>query len=159
VRELQALAAVTVDAAPAECLALLADVEAYPGWCPDTVPRAETIERDGAGRPVRARVTLRLRLGPLAGSFEELMSVQVDPRGEVRLERVAHDPADRERLEVVWQIEDGPPTRLSVELAAALELPRLVPLGGVAESVAQDLVAAANRALSPPNPMTSATSS
>jgi hypothetical protein len=153
VRELRASAAVSVDAAPAECLALLTDVAAYPDWCQDTVRHAEALEGD------RARVTLRLGLGPLTGSFEELMTLRVAPAGEVRLERVPHDATDSERLEVIWRIGDGPPTRLEVSLAAALELPRLVPLGGVAESVAQDLVAAANRALSPPNPMTSATSS
>jgi Polyketide cyclase / dehydrase and lipid transport len=154
VRELRASAEALLEAGPAECLALLADVGAYPDWCPDTVVRAEDLE-DG-----RARVTLRLGRGPLAGRFDELMTLRVDPDArEVRLERVPHDAADPERLEVTWRIGNGPPTRLELRLTAALELPRLVPLGGMAESVAQGLVAAASRALSPPSPMASASSS
>ena len=153
-RELRASAEASVAAGPAECLALLADVGAYPDWCPDTVVRAEAVE-DG-----RARVTLRLGRGPLAGRFEELMTVRVDADArEVRLERVPHDAGDPERLEVAWRIGDGPPTRLELRLAAALELPRLVPLGGMAQAVAQGLVAAASRALSPPSAMASASSS
>jgi hypothetical protein len=153
VRELRAVAALEVDAPPAACLAFLADVEAYPGWCPDTVRRAELVEEG------LARVTLRLGVGPLAGNFEELMVVAVEPPDRVSTTRVPHDTTDPERLEVNWRIEPGPLTRLRVELAAALELPRLVPLGGLVESVAQGLVAAASRALGPSSPMASASSS
>ena len=158
-RELRATAAGTVDAPPEACLALLADVAAYPRWCPQTVRRAEAVERDSDGHPTRARITLRLGLGPLAGSFDELMAVRVDAPDRVSLTRVPHQPTDPERLEVTWQIRPGPPARLEVELTAALDVPRLVPLGAMANSVAQDLVAAASRALSPPSPMASATSS
>lgn len=158
-RELRASAAASVDAEPTDCLALLADLDAYPRWCGETVQRAETVERDAAGQPVRARVRLRLGKGPLAGSFDELMAVHFDRGGEVRLERVPHGSADPEKLEVRWRVEAGPPTRLQLELSATFELPRLLPLGSLAESVAQDFVAAAVRALSPPSPMTSASSS
>ena len=77
----------------------------------------------------------------------------------MQLERVPHDDADPEVLTVSWRIQAGRPVRLEVELAAALEVPRMVPLGRVAESLAQGFVAAASRALSPPSPRASATSS
>src|SRR5436305_3423950 len=103
VRELRATAAGTVDAPPEACLALLADVGAYPRWCPQTVRRAEALERDSDGHPTRARITLRLGLGPLAGSFDELMVLRVDAPDRVSLARVPHEPTDPERVEVTWR--------------------------------------------------------
>lgn len=148
--------------APAErCLTFLADLEAYPEWHPDTVHAARVTERDDRGYPRRAEVTLRLRLGPLAGSFELAMDASVDPGGIVALRRVRHAPSDPERFDVQWEITDagGGRTRLELSLEAVLELPRLVPLGGVGEAVAQGFVAAASRALSDSSPNASASSS
>ncbi len=153
------MAAASVEASVEACLALLADVEGYPRWHPEVVRGVEVSERDRAGRASRARVELRLGFGQLAGSFEELMAVSVRPGEEVRLERIPHGAGDPERFEVRWRVTAGPPTRLELELSASLELPRLLPLGGLADSVAQGFVAAARLALSPDSPMTSASSS
>lgn len=153
------MAGAEVDGSPDRCLALLADVETYSSWCPDVVRRAVVVRRDRATRAAHVQVTLRLGIGPLAGSFEELMEQRIDPPDQVSLTRVPHTPDDPERLDLTWRIEAGPPTRLTVELSAVLDIPRLVPLGGAAESVAHELLAAAVRALSPSSSMTSASSS
>jgi hypothetical protein len=156
VRELHATAAASVQASVERCLALLGDVEAYPSWCGEVV---EAAERDAAGPASRARVTLRLGRGPVAGRFHELMEVEVLPPHQVSLARVPHQETDPERFEVRWELEPGPQTLLTVELDAVLDIPRLLPLGGLADSVAQELVAAAIRALSPRSPIASASSS
>lgn len=167
-REARASAGTSLDASPQRCLALVADVEAYPRWYREAVRRVAVLERDASGYASRVRVLLKLGLGPapvrlglnlVPASFEELMVVRVDPPSQVRLERVPHDEADPERFAVSWCVQAGPPARVELELAAALEVPRVVPVGRLAQSLAHGFVAAASRALSPPSPRASATNS
>ena len=72
------------------------------------------------------------------------MDVEVDRPHTVRLTRTPHHAKDHERFEVVWRLEEH---RISLELNANLDVPRLVPVGGIGESLAQGFVAAAIKAL------------
>jgi hypothetical protein len=76
-----------------------------------------------------------------------VMSVNVDPSGTIALSRIPHEPTDRERFEVTWRVEDGDSTRIGLALGANLDVPRFVPLGGVGDALAADLLSAATRAL------------
>jgi hypothetical protein len=64
------------------------------------------------------------------------------------LSRIPHEPIDKERFDVTWRVDGGQATQIRLDLLANLDVPRLVPLGGVGDSMAQGLVSAATRALS-----------
>jgi hypothetical protein len=147
VKELRGEAAVTVSASEADCFEFLAAVQAYPDWHPSVVRRAEVTERDSHGRPTRARTLVHLGMGPVRQDFDLEMEVTTVPKHLIRLTRIAHDPADPERFLVTWHIEPGPPTRMTIELGARLDVPRLLPLGGLGDSVAREFLAAAERGL------------
>ena len=76
------------------------------------------------------------------------MAVTRDP-GQVRLSRLAHDSGDSERLEMTWRVSPGAGAGSEVELTvdARLDVPRLLPLGGVGDAVATGFVGAAIREL------------
>jgi hypothetical protein len=123
-------------------------VDRYPSWYPETVRDAEVMVRDAEGRPSGVRTTVHVAVGPLVRDFELLLEVRVREGHEVRLSRIPNEPTDPERFEVVWRVgADGPPTRLELELAATLDVPRLVPVGGVGDRLAQGFVDAAKREL------------
>jgi ribosome-associated toxin RatA of RatAB toxin-antitoxin module len=144
VKELHGQASGEVQATTEQCFALLADVEGYPTWYPETVRRAEITQRD----PTRAQVVLHVSHGPLTHDFDLEMDVRTHRPDSVELARAPHDPSDREQFEVSWQItSDGARTRLQLSLYANLSLPRLVPVGGVADGIAKSFVEAASRAL------------
>ena len=56
-----------VDASPADVLAVVADVEAYPEWA-NGIGLAEVLERDDAGRPAQAR--FKIDAGPVRDTYE-----------------------------------------------------------------------------------------
>ena len=157
-KELAATAAATVDATPEQCLALLIAVDGYPNWYPEVVRHAEVIERDGAGKPSRARATVHVAVGPLVRDFDLPLAVSVSSL-EVKLSRTPHEPSDPERFEITWEIAPGPPTGLELRFEARLDVPRLLPVGSVGESLAQGFVDAASRALAGCSPNASASSS
>jgi hypothetical protein len=147
VKELHGAASAVVPASVQECLALFAAVDGYSSWYPQVVKDVTVVERDEQGRPSRARATLHVSVGPLVKDFDLLLVVRVEPPATVTLARVPHDPSDSERFEVRWQAHDAGQTRVQLELDANLSVPRLVPLGGVGESLARGFVEAASRAL------------
>jgi ribosome-associated toxin RatA of RatAB toxin-antitoxin module len=152
-------AATTVAATPEACFELVAAVDGYPKWYPAVIRSAEVLERDPAGRPSRARALVHVAASGLARDFDLLLDVVFDEGRGVRLTRVPHEPSDPERFEVVWRIVAGPATRLELDLAATLNVPRLVPLGAVGDRLAQGFVDAARRALEGSSPNASASSS
>jgi hypothetical protein len=147
VKELTGNASATTAASPAESLALVEAIDAYPSWAGDIVKEAAVLERDGAGHPTRARAKLHVERGPLTRDFNLLFDVKVDAGGTVALSRVPHQGSDKERFDVTWKVGGGQSTRIELQLAANLDVPRLVPLGGVGDSMAADLLSAATRAL------------
>jgi hypothetical protein len=94
-----------------------------------------------------ARTTLHLARGPLVKDFELLMAMTTDPGSGVTLTRVRHGSADQEQFEVIWRVEQERGTWIHLRLDANLSVPRLLPLGGVGDAVAEGFVAAAARAL------------
>jgi hypothetical protein len=146
-KELTGSASATTAASQAEAIALLEAIDAYPRWAGDVVKQAEVLERDGAGHPTRARTRLHVERGPLTRDFNLLFDVKVDPSGAVALSRIPHEGSDKERFDVTWKVRGAQSTRIELVLAANLDVPRLVPLGGVGDSMAADLVSAATRAL------------
>jgi hypothetical protein len=158
-KELRGSASATVDAGPEACTALLAALDRYPSWHPDVIREAEVLERGADGVPLAARVVVHVAVGPLVRDFQLLVSVAVEPGRRVTLTRVPHEPTDPERFRVDWLVEGGPKTRLSVELAARLDVPRLVPVGAIGDSLAQGFVEVASRALEGSSPNASPSSS
>jgi hypothetical protein len=155
VKDLSGSASAPVAAAPEECIALLAAVDRYPDWYPEVIREMEVLEHGPDGLPRRARTTVHLAVGPMAGDFRFEISVVVEPSGVI-LARVPDAPSDPERLEVRWHAVPG---ELGVEVAARLDLPRFLPVGGAGESVAQGFVEAAKRVLDGSRPNASASSS
>ena len=149
-KELTGNASATTAASPTQCLALLEAIDEYPSWAGDIVREAEVLERDGAGHPTRARAKLHVERGPLTRDFDLLFDVKVDAGGTVALSRVPHQASDKERFDVTWRVSGAGSARIELQLGANLDVPRLVPLGGVGDSMAADLVNAATRALASP---------
>jgi hypothetical protein len=76
------------------------------------------------------------------------MSVDVDDhQGTVKLHRVPHEPADGEKFEVNWSVDGSAPTRIGLDLAANLDVPRFLPLGAIGDAMAGGFVSAATKAL------------
>ena len=154
-KELTGHATTAVDAPPEECIALVAAVDRYPTWYPAVIRKVDVIERDAAGAVRRARVTVHLAVGPLANDFKFEISVEVQPAAVI-LARVPHEASDPDKLEVHWQVKPG---ELGVDVAARLEVPRFLPVGGAGDSVAQGFVEAARRVLDDSRAKASASSS
>ena len=129
-------------------MSLFTNVDRYPSWYPDVVKEVEVLERDDQGRPTKAHTKLHVQHGPITRDFDLTMAVEVDPAGTVKLSRIPHHGSDGEKFEVAWGVSGASPTRIAVDLAANLDVPRFLPLGGIGDSIAQGFVSAATRELS-----------
>lgn len=148
-KRLEGRASGEVGATPEQAVALLAAVEGYPDWYPEVVREIAILERDADERPLRVRAKLHLSRGPLSSDFDIELAVHIAP-STVTLTRIPHRGGDDELFEVDWRVEGASPTRLSLTLTAVLDVPRLIPLGGVGDEVAGGFVAAAASALERP---------
>ena len=146
-KELSGSASVAVSAPIEDCFALLIDVERYPVWYPETVREVEVAQRGAGGEPTMIGATLHAAIGPVAREFHLLLAVEASRPRVVSLKRVAHGPSDRERFQVTWRLEQAAGTRIRIELAANLSVPRLLPVGGVGDGMANGFVRAAAKAL------------
>ena len=129
---------------------LLSTIDDYPRWNPKLVDEVTVLDRDPSGQVTRAQVKLMYAiLGPTPRVFDLTMAVAVNQPGTVQLTRLPHEAGDQQRFEVAWNCEQDPPgTRLKVSLGAALPVPRLLPIGGVADGVARAFMTNAVRELS-----------
>lgn len=149
-KKLRGSASAAVPASADECLALLLDIELYPSWYPEVIRRTEIVGPASRQAPVVARATVHLGVGPVRRDFALVLELRSEARNVVRLTRVRDDARDPEELSLTWRIADppaGPPTGLAVELSAHLDVPRLLPVQGLGDVVAQGFVSAAARAL------------
>lgn len=146
-KDLHGEAARSVAASQQACVELLCDIESYPRWYPDVVRAVEVLARDG-DRATRVRVTLHAAIGPLNRDLEMVLAVSCDGDA-VRLQREPNERSDRERFEVKWRARGSgaQQTRLELALDAYLDIPRLVPTGGLADTLASGFVEAAGREL------------
>lgn len=158
-KELAGSAEATVEATSEACFELVAAVEGYPRWNGEVIREVELLAARSDGRPTRVRTTVHVAAGPITRDFHLVMDVEYSDHDTVCLTRVPHEPSDPEKFEVVWRVAAGPPTRLAIELDATLEVPRLVPVGGVGDRIAQGFVDAAKRELEGSSPNASAISS
>jgi ribosome-associated toxin RatA of RatAB toxin-antitoxin module len=147
-KELSGTATTFVPAPVQECFELLEALDGYPAWYPDVVKEGAVVARDDEGRPTRARAKLHVSVGPLVRDFDLLLAVEADRPSLVRLSRIRHDESDLEEFQVTWHLDQqNGGTRIRLELDAHLSVPRLLPLGGLGDSLAQGFVEAAARAL------------
>jgi ribosome-associated toxin RatA of RatAB toxin-antitoxin module len=144
-KELHGTASTPLSASAEQAFTLLCDLEAYPRWYPETVRSAEVTERSPEGLPAQARAQLHVSYGPLVRDFNLLLAVTADRPSLVALSRIPHDADDPEEFRVTWRIDDS---SISIDLDANLSVPRLLPVGGIGESIAYGFVNAAARALS-----------
>jgi Polyketide cyclase / dehydrase and lipid transport len=147
VKELTGHAESSTVASSGQCLALLQAIDGYPSWYPEVVKSVEVLKRDDQGRPSKVRTKLHVERGPMTRDFDLTMEVMLYPPGAVRLSRIPHDGGDGEKFEVNWFVRETQPTEIQLNLAANLDVPRFLPLGGVGDSMAQGFVSAATRAL------------
>jgi hypothetical protein len=80
--------------------------------------------------------------------FVLLLEVRSQPPKQVNLVRIPNDPSDEEQFEVRWQLDErAGKVEIVLGLEANLSVPRLLPLGGIGESMARGFVDAAATAL------------
>ncbi len=144
-KDLRGTATALVPASLAQCLALVEAVDEYPRWYPDVVRRVDVLEREADGSPRRVRTQLRVSVGPLTKDFDLVMAVKIEPPATVKLLKVGGTA----KFDVIWRLHDGQNSRveLGLELDASLDVPRLLPLQGVGNSVAEGFVSAASAEL------------
>jgi ribosome-associated toxin RatA of RatAB toxin-antitoxin module len=149
VKDLQGSAAQSVAATPDRCLELLADVESYPRWYPDVVRGIDVVKRDAQSRAEQVRATLFAAVGPINHELELLLAITRAPDSVV-LSRFPYERSDRERFEVNWRVTaaGAQQSRIELLLAASLDLPRFLPVGGLADTMATGFVGAAVAELS-----------
>lgn len=143
-KELHGTASAQVSAPEAECFVLLADVEGYPRWYPEAVRRVEVVERGSDGLAAKAHAQLHVAYGPLTRDFNLLLAIETERPARVALTRIPHHASDSEQFDVSWKIAPG---LIAVELSASLSVPRMLPVGGIGESIASGFVTAAAHAL------------
>ena len=146
-KELDGTASVNVPAPIERCFELLLDLDHYPDWYPDVVREAAVVERDADGWPVSERALLHVAVGPLVRDFRLTLAVESERPRTVRLTRVRHGPADREQFQVTWNLRERGGTQIDLALRASLSVPRLVPVTGIGNKLAQGFVNAAAGAL------------
>ena len=146
-KELHARASIQVAASEAETLAFLRAVEDYPRWYPDGVRSVSVLEQDDEGAATQVRATLHIAQGPLVRDFGLTLSVTTPGPDTIALRRQRHGAGDQEQFDVTWRVIGGASVRIELALDANLSVPRFLPVGGVAEGLAQGFVGAAATAL------------
>jgi ribosome-associated toxin RatA of RatAB toxin-antitoxin module len=147
VKELRGTATGVVSAPVDQCFALLEAVDGYPSWYPEVVREATVVESNPDGRPTKVHTNLHVSHGLIVKDFMLMLAVDVERPSTVTLSRIPSGPSDRQRFAVTWRLEDEGQTRIRLELDANLSVPRLVPVGGIGEAMAEGFVSAATRAL------------
>ncbi len=145
-RELHGTATETVQTPREACFAFLAAIDAYPDWYPDGVREVEVLERGTDGQPTRVLTVLHVEVAGFNRDFKLTMNVEVDPDRSVALRKVKADTSDPP-FDVIWSLSEQDGTLIQLALDTALPVPRLMPLGGVGDSIARSFVSAAERAL------------
>src|SRR5271155_231533 len=92
-KHLQGAAQAAVGVPIEDCLALLAALNAYPGWYPDVVREVKVVEHDDDGLPLRAETKLHLSYGPVSRDLDLLLAVRVRRPSLVELKQVPRGPS------------------------------------------------------------------
>lgn len=145
-RELHGTASEQTAASFDAALALVSAIDAYPDWYPDGVREVEVLEHDAHGQPTKVLTVLHVEVAGFNRNFHLTMDVDIDTAGRVALRKATADPSDPP-FDVVWNISEQDGTVIELDLDTALPVPRLLPLGGVGDSIARSFVSAAREAL------------
>jgi len=129
---------------------LLAAVDRYPDWCPNTVRDVYVLDRGPDGQPSRVRMRIHLVRGALVREFNLFLAIVVEPPRIVRLTRVTDHPTNQE-FNATWLLRSAGGTRLALELEARLRVPRYILAEGVTDAIAGAFVTAACRAFAVPS--------
>src|SRR4051794_21969709 len=130
-KQLQGSSSAAVDASPERCMALFEAVDKYPQWHPDVVQEVEVLDRGDDGHPTRVRTKLHLARGPLVKDFNVALDVASDGTRQVKLTKVRDRDSGPEQFDVTWLVQDSGTTKIQLDLAASLDVPRFLPVGGV----------------------------
>jgi ribosome-associated toxin RatA of RatAB toxin-antitoxin module len=126
---------------------LLSDFESYPDWFPEGVKSIQVLERDPDGHASRLQARLHTSSGPVQRDFDMEMTTTLRQPDLVELKRVPNENRDREEMVVSWRLTSGPQTLVAVDLRAKLDLPGFLPVGGLAQGMADRFLQAALRRL------------
>jgi hypothetical protein len=147
-KHLDGRAGSVVEAPIATCFSVLEAVERYPSWCGEFIREVASVERGDDGRPVRAHVVVYVARSPFGKRFEFDVTIRTEPQHAVCLSRLPSSPSDRDRFSVYWSLSEGERTCIGLEFFAAVSfLPSALPLPGVGDLVAGNLLEAAIREL------------
>jgi hypothetical protein len=144
-KDLAATATGTTPTPIEECYALLSDFERYPDWFPDGIKAAEILEQGPDGEPVKIKTTLHVAHGPIVRDFKVHMAVTGRRPELIELRRLPKEPSgDHEEILVSWRLSDQDGgTEIEAGLRASLDIPRFLPIGGLADSMARGFLDAA----------------
>jgi hypothetical protein len=147
-KRLQGQASKTVDASIDRCFAVLRAVDGYPSWDPELFQAVDVLEQDAEGNPVRAHAKLRVVRSGFTREFDLIVAVHAKYPGAVHVQRIPHDAADQEKLDLAWTLEADGATRITLAFSAAIaSIPSLLPLRGAGDGIAGHLVGSVARAL------------
>jgi ribosome-associated toxin RatA of RatAB toxin-antitoxin module len=146
-KQLSATASATTPASLQRCFELVSAIDQYPTWYPAGVSAADVTERDADGIPTRAHVDLHVAHGILVRDFSLNVAVLTRKFESVQIHRILSRAGDREEFAVAWALSGDQQTQIEVRMHANLSIPGFLPVGGVAESVANGFLEAALRAL------------
>lgn len=128
------------------CYDFLAAVDEYPSWVGEYVRHVKVLKRDSRGDPTRARAAVHVAQSPFGKDFILDVEVSPDYPGVIRLRRIPAE--DDDRLELVWRLEPGAGTTVTLEFAAEISvLPAWLPVGDAGDTIAHAVLKAAARAL------------
>jgi Polyketide cyclase / dehydrase and lipid transport len=145
-KELHGTASAAVPASAERCIALFEAVDEYPSWHPGVVQEVTVLERADGGRPTLVQTTLHVARGPLVKDFHLVLAVASDGESEVKLTRVRDAASGEEQFDAVWRVREAGGTQIGLDLAASLDVPRFLPVGGIGDAMAEGfVVAAANK--------------
>jgi ribosome-associated toxin RatA of RatAB toxin-antitoxin module len=146
-KDLSASASGRTDASVDDAYGLLSDFESYPDWFPEGVKSIQVLERDPDGHPRRLQAKLHTSSGPVQRDFDMQMTTVLRRAEVVELRRVPNQNRDREEMTVSWRLTNGPQTLVAVALRARMDLPGFLPVGGLAQGMADRFLQAALRRL------------
>ena len=145
-KELQGSAITEIDLPAKVYFARLASIDRYPAWF-EVVRAVEILERERGGRPRLVRVELHVPQSPFGTDFELVIAVRADRPRAMQFTRVPDGPADRDRLEITWQLTEDGSTQIEFEFDAAVSfVPGYLPVGSAGDAIAEAILGAATAA-------------
>jgi hypothetical protein len=131
------------------CFARLAEIDAYPSWYPTGVKEAQPLEHGPGGEVTKVKATLAVTQGPIQRDFTLHLAVRLEHPHLVELRRLPRSSDDKDQMVITWRLRElaAETTHVAIDLAASLDIPRFLPIGSLADGIANGFLAAALAAL------------